>query len=185
MRQRKESLIIREKNLQTRKKNWTTTEAGKGLQRLKSKRTRVRKVLKDVRRLNDIVGNNQTSMAPAVADLLAELDQVINEDMPVDEPIVEGNPDDDSDADDDANSVSAEEPAETGNVEVQQKIDELQVKLKEVDNEIRVNEKVFTNFSQAIKKQATCLPRPGLKSVHPRLRGNAPVTASNPRYSAG
>ena len=150
LRQRKESSIVREKDLQMAKKNWTTTEAGKDLQRLKSKRTRVRKALKDVRRLNGIVGPNQTSMAPAVADLLAELDEIINEDVPVDEPIVEGNPDDDSNADDDDNSVSAKEPTETGNVEVQQKIDELQEKLKQVDNEIRVNEKVFTNFSQAI-----------------------------------
>ena len=129
------------------------------MQRLKSKRTRVRKALKDLRLLNDIVGANQTSMAPVVADLLAELDEVINKDVPVDEPIVEGNPDDDSDADDDDNSVSAEEPAETGNVEVQQKIDELQEKLKQVDDEIRVNEKVFTNFSQAIKRTNNMLTK--------------------------
>ena len=71
-------------------------------------------------------------MAPAVVDLLAELDVVINEDVPADEPIVKGNPDNDCGAVDDDTSVSADEPAETGNKEVQQKIYEIQVILKSV-----------------------------------------------------
>ena len=87
--------------------NWKQTEDGKKMKSSKAKSSKLRKTLKDLRKLNNITGINATLSGSAVTYLLLELDSLIEEDVHV--------------ADDDGEQDEMIE-IETENAEVQAKI---------------------------------------------------------------
>ena len=64
---------------------WKLTEDGKKLESSKAKQTKVRKVLKELRLLNNITGTNAASSGSAVSKLLLELDSFVKSKVRVEE----------------------------------------------------------------------------------------------------
>ena len=104
---KKESLIQKIYALRIARDNWKQTEDGKKMKSSKAKSSKLRKTLKDLRKLNNITGINATLSGSAVTYLLLELDSLIEEDVHV--------------ADDDGEQDEMIE-IETENAEVQAKI---------------------------------------------------------------
>ena len=102
LRCRKESLVEKITDLRKERDDWEATEPGKELERVKGRRTMLRKALKDCLALNNIVRVNEVAVRSSVSDLLNDFDAFIEEDVLVDVPADEegaNNDGDDNDAD--------------------------------------------------------------------------------------
>ena len=154
---RKESLINKLNDLRKARDAWKGTEAGKDLQQVKAKRTRLHKALKDLQSLNDITGIEAGPAASAAHSLILDLDRFINEDVPIADEYSKAALDDDADDQDEDNNP--EEPAETANEDVQASISDVKEKLRQVDQDITAKEKVFKAFSSAVTRANSMLTK--------------------------
>ena len=156
LRARKESITKKRADLRAACDAWKMTEPGKELERAKGKRTRLRKALKDCRDLNNIVGVAEGAARSSVADLLEALDSFIEEDVLVDE-VVEGVFEDELvEGEDD---VDPSEPVESANAVVQDKIDEIKERLREVEVDVENRERTFNHFSTALRRAGNMLTK--------------------------
>ena len=185
LRNRKESLAKKLIDLRIACDAWKETTAGKKMQRQKAKRTRLRKAMKDLCRINSISGVSEGPAASAIQGLIQDLDQFITEDVPLPEDFCEAPLDEAAESEVSEGAVEEQCPSETlqepevpgnGN-NVQAKISEIKQKLIEVDNVIARKEKVFLHSVMQLHVQTQCLPRHGRQSLYSSLHGVGPVTA--------
>ena len=116
-RSKKESLEQKIVNLRIARDSWkSTTEDGKIKLQAESKRTRLRKALKDLRLLNNIVGIDTTSSKSPVTKFLSDLEDFIDEEVVIGEDSTQG----EEDEGEQEELVATE--IETQNVEVQKRL---------------------------------------------------------------
>ena len=151
LRERKESLLQKIATLILARNQWKLTEDGKKLDSSKAKQTKLRKVLKDLRKLNNITGINAALAGSAVSNLLLELDSFLESEVHV------GEEDAEVEGDDGEQEETTE--IESENVEVNAKVNEIKDKLKGVQKEIDDKEKTYKKFSGAVSKANTMLKK--------------------------
>ena len=132
------------------------TEPGKELERAKRSRTRLRKALKNCCDLNNIVGVAESAVQSPVAEILVAIDSFIDEDVLVgdvvdgvfEDELVEG-----------VDGIDPGESVESSNAVVQEKIDEIKERLRDVEVDVANRERIFNNFKTAIKRADNMLTK--------------------------
>ncbi len=153
LRAKKEDLIKKIADLETKKKDWKESPSGKARTAAVARRGRIRKALNDVRQLNDIGAVNAPSNKSAVGDLMAELDAFIDADLLSAEDA--GDDEGRHDENDDTNIGLVE----SNNPQVQGKIVDIKKQLKDVQGKIDEFDKAFKKFSGSISRAKAMLKK--------------------------
>ena len=148
-------------------------EPGKELERAKRSRTRLRKALKDCRDLNNIIGVAEGAVQSPVADLLKAIDSFINKDVPIDK-VIEGVFEEEGEG---VEGINPGEPLESANAVVQEKIDEIKGRLRDVEVDVKTGKEYSTISERPSKELITCLPRLMKQSKLQRVHGDNLATA--------
>ena len=130
--EKKELLLQKIATLRLSRDRWKLTEDGKKLDPSKAKQTKLGKVLKDLKKSNNITGINAASSGSAASNLLLELDSFVQSEIRV------GEEDDEVEEGDGEQEETTE--IESENEEVNTRINEIKDKLKVVQKELDDND---------------------------------------------